>query len=1244
MNHTLNQRSAIKSLSRFRLLQRGLACGVALALNLTALSPSAAQTSECEVPDCSGGLRGAALDDSAVGNIALGANVEHETLADQTSIPFVISVDGVRIDQSGQAAVTSLGNDPAARPVERQRKADVDLSAVDIQVKFDGLDTKRLLNVSTTPIRRAYQAGETATFLASTNYPAFIERAEIRVLHADQLPGGKPVAVIPILPNGTANWVVPNGVGQDLTYSLRVYDANGRFDETVPLTIVLGTAASHADSPNTAIAPGMAGDRTLRRNIPVSGGAVTVFGRNVPAGFTVHAFGETIPLDSTRNFVVQRILPVGDNKVQVAVNGASKTGGLSFSRDINIPNNDWFYVALADLTVGARTGDPGIEAVRSEEYDTIYTKGRLAFYLKGKIKGEYLLTAAADTGEDSLDSLFTNLGDKDPRQLLRRIDPDDYYPVYGDDSSAVEDAPTSGKFYVRLERGDSHVMWGNYKTRVVGSEFMRSDRTLYGANAVFRSEDTTSFGERRTEIVGYAAQPGTLPQHDEFLATGGTAYFVKRQDVSLGSETITVEVRDKVSGRVLERRVLNEGEDYTFDYFQGALLLAAPLATNSTSTTSVRSSALGGEEVYLIAQYEYVPQQNEVGGYAHGGRAQHWINDRVRVGATEMSDNSGGGGQQSYGADIQVRTSAGTFMEAEIARSEGRGFGRSRSTDGGLSFSDEEPELSGVPATGWRFRGSYDLSDLGVDGLDGSLGGYYERRDEGFITHAEQAATEQHVFGVNAMVEIGDTIAVRFADDEQTDGTGLKRRDISSEVSWQVQETVKLAVGASHVEVFSPQAVAAGKSGYDGSRIDVGARVEYQPVDGQTVYGFAQSTVDTKGDIDRNDRAGIGGETRLTEKVSASSEASYGTNGWGGRAGLSYTPTAEDKYYLGYQLDPDRARSASTTDLSGADGGTIVAGLQRQVGENATAYAETSYDMFGLRRSLARTYGVFYTPNPGWTVDASIATGSIHDETIDPDTGLQRSDFDRTSGSLSVGYSDETSGLRGRIRGEALFLDSQDDTRDGQTYVAAASLGWNTNQDWRMSANIDAVLSHSEHSAFRDGDYIEASVGYAYRPTDNDRLNALFKYSYLYDLPGADQVSAVTGSQNGPKQRSVILAADANYDLLPWLTVGAKYGFRVGEVSNDRTEPSQWQKSSAHLAIARADLHVIKNWDATLEGRALAMPEAETVDYGTLVAVNRHVGEHMKVGLGYNFGRFSDDLRDLVWDDQGLNVNVVGKY
>ena len=45
---------------------------------------------------------------------------------------------------------------------------------------------------------------------------------------------------------------------------------------------------------------------------------------------------------------------------------------------------------------------------------------------------------------------------------------------------------------------------------------------------------------------------------------------------------------------------------------------------------------------------------------------------------------------------------------------------------------------------------------------------------------------------------------------------------------------------------------------------------------------------------------------------------------------------------------------------------------------------------------------------------------------------------------------------------------------------------------------------------------------------------------------------------------------------------------------------------------------------------------------GALVAVYRYLGEHFKVGAGYNFTDFSDDLTDLSYDHQGVFINLIG--
>lgn len=187
------------------------------------------------------------------------------------------------------------------------------------------------------------------------------------------------------------------------------------------------------------------GKNNLRiHNIPVSGGAITVNGVNIEPTSQVTVMGQHVPVAANGRFAFRQILPAGHHVVAVQV--VNQAGELNFLRNLYIPNQDWFYIGIIDLIAGEnRTSGPAqLMTGNAHHYDNdFYLDGRLAFYLKGKIKGEWLLTAAADTREQPLGSLFSNFDSKDPRYLLRRLDPNRFYPVYGDDSTAVDDAPTA---------------------------------------------------------------------------------------------------------------------------------------------------------------------------------------------------------------------------------------------------------------------------------------------------------------------------------------------------------------------------------------------------------------------------------------------------------------------------------------------------------------------------------------------------------------------------------------------------------------------------------------------------------------------------------------------------------------------------------------------------------------------------------------------------------------------------------
>ncbi|MEO0542186.1 MAG: TonB-dependent receptor [Pseudomonadota bacterium] len=1160
---------------------------------------------------------------------------------------FVIKVDGETI--AGDAALRlppikitpprTLGRPVPSRPRGQldidQVSADELLQRLNIQLRFDGLEVEPALNVLPVNDRSAYEAGEYVGFVATSNYAAWIERAEVRILTPNPIAGNGLVVqeTIPVRLNTEAatDWRMPDVGDDELTYVLRVYDSVGRFDETEPLK--LRRKASRADTQPLVgeparISPGRGENRLALRNIPVSGGAVTVNGRDVPAGHAIRVMGADVPIDASNAFVVQQILPAGDHGVTIEVLGAANAPALTVDRLINIPANDFFYVGIADLTVGTRNG-AFVEPVQDGDFEDVYTKGRLAFYLKGKIKGKYLITASADTGEAPIDELFRDFDGKGPREVIKRIDPDEFYPVYGDDSTISEDAPTSGKFYVRVERGDSHVMWGDFDAKLNGADYVRSERSLYGARAVLRSENTTPLGERRYEVSGYAAQPDTLPQRDVLRGTGGSVYFLKRQDIHVGSDTLTIETRDKITGRVLDRQNLERGSDYQIDYTQGVVILAKPLSSSADDGGAVRDDDLGDAQVSLVAQYEYTPASGEVDGYNFGGRAEAWVGDNVRFGASGLVEQTGNGAdsadQTVIGGDVLVQHSENTWVRAEIAQSRGPGFGRTLSDDGGLTSEDETSAgSSDKDALAWKVEAQVDLQDLSEEMIAGRLSAYFEDRQQGFVSLDHDVAIGEQLWGLSLSITPLEGAQASIKYDDYRNDDGVSRLELEAEAAYQLNEYWKATLGVAYTDLRDPD-----EKRDNGERTDLAVQIEYAPNKDNRFYAFGQTTLVKTGDRGENHRGGVGMETALTENLSLEAEGSYGSTGPAAIANLVWSPDDDTRNYIGY----DRAANAKSDASAGNDYGTIVVGSEQAFSDAWNAYSEANYGVFSAKRDLTSTFGVTYTPDENWTWSTGFEFGQVE--------GTVDDDIERYAVSAGVSYvKDEDIAIS--TRAEFRFDDADEDANDVTAYLFSSAINWRADDNWRLLADIDAAFASGNEASLRAGEYVEGSLGFAYRPVDNDRLNALFGYTFLYDLPGTDQVNA-NGETDGPRQVSHVLNADAIWQANKHISLGAKYGFRIGTVETERGS-GDFEESSAHLAIARADLHILKRWDALLEGRVLWSPSAGTTDYGALAAVYRHLGKNIKAGAGYNFGRFSDDLTDLTQDDDGLFINVVGKF
>jgi lipopolysaccharide assembly outer membrane protein LptD (OstA) len=194
--------------------------------------------------------------------------------------------------------------------------------------------------------------------------------------------------------------------------------------------------------------------------------------------------------------------------------------------------------------------------------------------------------------------------------------------------------------------------------------------------------------------------------------------------------------------------------------------------------------------------------------------------------------------------------------------------------------------------------------------------------------------------------------------------------------------------------------------------------------------------------------------------------------------------------------------------------------------------------------------------------------------------------------------------------------------------------------DWRVLGKLNHSVSDSSLGEFYDGGYTEAVIGYAYRPVKSDRLSALAKYTYFYNVPTMDQVTLQNTAAEFI-QKSHIAALDLTYDLTADWSIGGKYAYRLGQASLDRNQPVFFD-NAAQLAVLRADWRFRKDWEGLAEVRSLDLRDVSQRRRGALIAIYRYIGENLKVGVGYNFTNFSDDLTDLGYNHKGVFINLIG--
>lgn len=359
---------------------------------------------------------------------------------------------------------------------------------------------------------------------------------------------------------------------------------------------------------------------------------------------------EQVHVDEKGNILFQPVNASGLYRVTLGYNNVK----LETETYVKPLLRDWILVGLAEGTTGYNTVSGHMEnftAAGGEE--NFYDDGRLAFYAKGKIKGEWLLTAAYDTRKSN--STTGSNG------LFQTIDPNAYYPLYGDASQQQYDAASSRKLYLKLERDQFYALFGDFDTGLTVTELSRYSRSMTGVK--------TEFQGKYFEMNAFGSKTDQSYVKDELRGDGTSGmYHLTRTGIVPNSDKIRMEIRDRFHGEiVLKSRDMGRFTDYSIDYDTGTIFFKEPIANRDENFNPV----------FIVVEYETRSTGTE--SYTYGGRAGvKLLDQKLKAGFTYIHEGEVSGRGNSYGLDTAIKIGASTTLKGEMARTETSYGGLSR--------------------------------------------------------------------------------------------------------------------------------------------------------------------------------------------------------------------------------------------------------------------------------------------------------------------------------------------------------------------------------------------------------------------------------------------------------------------------------------------------------------------------------------------------------------------------------------
>ena len=829
---------------------------------------------------------------------------------------------------------------------------------------------------------------------------------------------------------------------------------------------------------------------------------------------------------------------------------------------------------------------------------------RAALYLKGKVKGDYLLTMAYDSDKPTVPKLFAT------------VDPNSFYAVYGDSSVKGVDAQSSGKLYVRIDNKLSYLFFGDLTTsdKNPARTLSQYSRSLNGIRGHYE--------EGRITANSFIAQQSFTQVVDEFSGRGVSGpYRVSKSNGVMGSEVIEILVRDRNRPTIiLKTTSLARSIDYEFEPLSGNILFksAVPSFDDQQNPVSIRVT--------------YEIDQGGPKFLVYGGDVRLKITDTLSIGVAAAKDKNPVTPYLIEGANVQLKLTPQTEIIAEVARS--RGVYNANTAGFAVTSTNSLMASTGIETTGVAAR-----AEIRHSSEDLRLRGYVSRADENFnnpsggITPGRTEAGAQGTYKVTKNVTVNadfihsaDTV-VGTKSDAMSVGADLKMSDkltIGAGMRHVTQSAISLVSPTSYSCVNSAGNPVTTTPGYNagygisqtgGQQIDpaTGLPITCTPISLPTAVPAATADLDrtslyARATYKATERVSLNGEVQ--REMGDNATTLY-------RLGADWRVAEKTRLYTRYEVS--RSYGGAYGLGVGDKASSLSLGMDTQYMQDGSVFSEYRLRDSASGRETQAAVGL----RNGFKLDIVPGLKLL--------TNLER--LASTTGRSVAG------GVGLEYTGDPLWKASgRLEARHGDAannYLVTLNLARKMDRNWTLIArdymNITQPISSDPTVNTAISRQTRLQLGAAFRPVDNNRFDALSMYERrtTYDIVA------------GTNSVTDIFSLRGNYHpSRPWFISGRLAAKRVSELLLGSVNSSY----AAGLAGARVTYDVTNKWSVgaittMLVGQGGALQYAYGVEVGYTLADN------LLGTLGYNWRGFSDNqLADGNYTNRGWVLGVRYKF